>query len=82
MIFIAKNLKESFTECKGVFMVNSKLHLICGNCGCNNMWEYEIDIGGKDIDGSLFPEVFINCKNCGTIHTLDEAGAIDKDIQA
>lgn len=63
-------------------MVNSKLHLICDNCGCNNMWEYEIDIGGKDIGGSLFPEVFINCKNCGTIHTLDEVGAIDKDIQA
>jgi len=59
----------------------NKLYLICGNCGCNDMWEYEIDIGGKDIgDGSLYPEIYLTCGNCGTLHSLDEVNAIDKGI--
>lgn len=63
-------------------MVCASLHLICGNCGCNNRWEYEIDIGGKDIgDGSLYPEVYITCNNCGTVHTLDEVEAKDKGVE-
>ena len=47
-------------------MVASKLHLICGNCGCNDMWEYHIENN----------EVYITCNNCDTIHTLDEVNAI------
>lgn len=59
-------------------MVNAKLHLICGNCGCNDEWEYEIDNEGKDIDGILYPDVKIFCKNCGTLHTFEEVNAKDK----
>lgn len=61
-------------------MVNAKLHLICGNCGCNDEWEYEIDNEGKDIDGVLYPEVRLCCKNCGTIHSLEEVNAKDKTV--
>lgn len=34
-------------------MANAKLHLICGNCGCNNMWTYCINQSGHDIEGPI-----------------------------
>ncbi|MDO8728378.1 MAG: hypothetical protein Q7K26_00635 [bacterium] len=51
-------------------MANAKLHLICGNCGCNNMWAYRIDQSGHDIEGQLRPAVFLSCGNCATLHDL------------
>lgn len=45
-------------------MARARLHIICGNCGCNDEFEYRIY---HDID-----EVSILCHNCGTIHNLDD----------
>lgn len=54
-------------------MVNAKLHMICGNCGCNDMFEFEIDPKGHDISDDEIkfePAIRIKCKNCSTIHDL------------
>jgi uncharacterized Zn finger protein len=56
-------------------MVMAKLHMICGNCGCNDMFEYEIS-GEIDWDENDEPysyqTVYISCKNCGTLHNIDD----------
>lgn len=60
-------------------MVHEMIHIICGNCGQNltekNMatWEYK----PADIDeetGEVYDtaNVYIRCKNCETIHFLDD----------
>lgn len=41
-------------------MANSKLHIICGNCGCNDEFTYRIS----------YDDVFIYCNNCSTLHLL------------
>ena len=51
-------------------MARARLHLICGNCGCNDMWTYKIDPSGADINGELFPAVYLICGNCHTLHDL------------
>ena len=56
-----------------------KLHIICGMCGSNEELSYEIDPQGMDIDGVLYPEVYVRCGNCSTSTTLDES--IDKNAQ-
>lgn len=50
-------------------MVNAKLHIICGNCGCNHMFKYQII---TDIDelAQNYQSVCIICKNCNTNHYL------------
>ena len=57
-------------------MVNSKLHIICGNCGQDLTkddmahWEY-IPKETCDDGEVLYPSnVFIVCKNCSTLHSL------------
>lgn len=35
-------------------MARARLHLICGNCGCNDMWSYRIAPQGQEIEGELF----------------------------
>lgn len=51
-------------------MARARLHLICGNCGCNDMWSYSIDPEGNDVGGELFPSVRLSCGNCATLHDL------------
>ena len=56
-------------------MARARLHIICGNCGCNDMFEYYIDPKGHDvtIDEPKFkPAVFIKCSNCSTLHDLSD----------
>lgn len=53
-------------------MARARLHLICGNCGCNDMFSHVIDPTGHDIRGVLFPAVFISCGNCATLHDLSD----------
>lgn len=55
-------------------MAVDKLHIICGNCGHdttndNFRWEYrpKEDYGNGDFNPA---DVYISCKNCGTLHTL------------
>lgn len=53
-------------------MAHAKLHIICGNCGQNNMFGYEIYTEFDDDTYEPFQVVYINCNNCGTLHTLDD----------
>lgn len=46
--------------------------MICGNCGQNNMFGYEIYTEFDDDTYEPFQVVYINCNNCGTLHTLDD----------
>lgn len=57
-------------------MVCARLHIICGNCGCNDMWKWkhipEVTVSDKDIVQVVTEEtVFIYCGNCSTIHDLN-----------
>ena len=59
-------------------MAHAKLHIICGNCGCNYMFEYSVREEIDD-DGSPYIVVYIYCKNCHTTHDLeDNAKQINK----
>lgn len=51
-------------------MARARLHLICGNCGCNDMWTYRIHPTGREHEGQLLPAVFLKCENCSTLHDL------------
>lgn len=52
-------------------MVMARLHLICGNCGCNDEWEWEY-IPEEADEGEVIvnEDVAISCKNCSTIHSI------------
>ena len=53
-------------------MANAKLHMICGNCGCNDSFEYrhvEVFTGPDDEAQHMVTELV--CKNCSTLHFLD-----------
>jgi len=52
-------------------MVRERIHIICGNCGCNDMFDYEIDMEGQDFGDHFKPSVRISCNNCSTIHSLE-----------
>lgn len=57
-------------------MVMARLHVICGNCGCNDAFEYSINPEGLDItegdEPKFKPTVTISCNNCATLHTLSD----------
>lgn len=54
-------------------MVNARIHVICGNCGRNNMWKFEIMRDGIDVDGEIFIDTAtMTCENGSTVHFLDE----------
>jgi len=54
-------------------MVRAKLHIICGNCGCNDDFKYEIE-KTYDEDDNEVNEIAITCENCLTIHWLYPEG--------
>jgi uncharacterized Zn finger protein len=56
-------------------MANAKLHIICGNCGCNHMFVYEIVKDIDDDSGKEIQHVYLICKNCITLHNLDDNAA-------
>lgn len=52
-------------------MVNARLHIICGNCGSNEDFEWKVDPRGNcDAEGNEHQDVDIICTNCSTIHSL------------
>ncbi len=53
-------------------MARARLHIICGNCGCNDEFEYRIVKDGHDNGETQTPAVFISCNNCGTLHDLSD----------
>lgn len=55
-------------------MVMARLHVICGNCGCNDMWEWEHQPEER-CEGEIIDEdVKLSCRNCITIHSLNDNG--------
>lgn len=53
-------------------MARARLHIICGNCGCNDEFVYKIDLKGRDFGDHFKPAVYIVCNNCSTLHSLDD----------
>lgn len=54
-------------------MARAKLHIICGNCGCNDEFKFRIEPKGLDMgNGEFKPEVYISCQNCSTLHSLED----------
>ena len=61
-------------------MVMARLHTICGNCGCNDMFELSIDRDAEywTKEGDFKRDTAsLTCKNCATIHFLNEDGGIE-----
>lgn len=57
-------------------MVMARLHVICGNCGCNDSWELSIERSGNDvtIDKAEYEDsASMVCGNCSTIHDLKDS---------
>jgi len=55
-------------------MARARLHIICGNCGCNDKFTFEIVPEGQDIsdvEPKFKPAVWILCGNCTTLHDLN-----------
>ena len=54
-------------------MARARLHLICGNCGCNDEWEWshvpEREVGCDEFEGE---DVYLSCRNCGTLHSIND----------
>lgn len=54
-------------------MVMARLHLICGNCGNSKDFEYKSEDHYCDAEETVIQsETTITCKNCSTIHWLNE----------
>jgi uncharacterized Zn finger protein len=60
-------------------MAHAKLHMICGNCGYNNDFEYVVNL---EVDDTLqpFETVYIHCNNCSTVHHLDDNAKQRSDV--
>lgn len=63
-------------------MARARLHLICGNCGSNDMWSYQIDSQGHDVGGQMLPAVFLTCGNCSTLHDIADHATNRQDSNA
>lgn len=54
-------------------MVCAKLHIICGNCGSNDNFEYKHSEYPSDDEETKYQwETTITCKDCSTIHWLND----------
>ena len=53
-------------------IANPPIHIICGLCGCNRLFEYEICSELNDETDVMEDKVIITCRNCGTLTYLDE----------
>jgi hypothetical protein len=61
-------------------MVMARLHLICGNCGCNDEWEWGYVPEEKD-EGEIMvtEDVYLSCRNCITLHSINDNATKRKD---
>ena len=58
-------------------MARARLHLICGNCGCNDEWEWQhIPLEKTDDVVMQEEDVFLSCRNCSTLHSLNDNAKI------
>lgn len=58
-------------------MLNPKVHLICGICGCNHLLKYKVKHEIDDDTNEEIHVVNLYCHNCGTITSLDELMGIE-----
>lgn len=67
---------------EGIDMTMARLHLICGNCGCNDEWEWEYQPeAGDDGDGNFEPDAYLWCCNCSTLHSISDNAKQRKVIE-
>lgn len=54
--------------------------MVCGNCGCNDMFKFKIDQGHdlSDEEVEFEPAVWAKCENCATIHDLSKNAELIK----
>jgi len=60
-------------------MVNARLHIICGNCGSDDMFKYRINDEIDDDSQERILRVAIICENCSTIHCLEDNADQEND---
>ena len=67
-------------------MVHARLHIICGNCGSLNNFEWKhiekfVHVTYEKSDTLDYDPatVSISCKNCSTIHDLNDYGKEEKN---
>ena len=58
-------------------MAHARLHIICGNCGCNHMFTYRIQTDINDDTDTEYQYVSIVCNNCNTIHDIGDNSVVD-----
>lgn len=59
-------------------MAHARLHIICGNCGNKDMLKYSIQKQLNDETEEEYDMVYISCKNCGTLHDLEDNAEKEK----
>jgi len=59
-------------------MARARLHLICGNCGCNDEWKWS-HVSEENEAGDVMQEedVFLTCENCSTLHSINDNATIE-----
>ncbi len=64
-------------------MVMAKLHIICGNCGSNYLFNYELQIPREEEkhNDNMQDDVWIKCRNCATVHVLSDNAKLFKPNQ-
>jgi len=55
-------------------MAMAKLHIICGNCGCDDSFEWKHHAATMDEN----ERVDLLCTNCSTIHQLGDNASVTK----
>lgn len=60
-------------------MAHARLHLICGNCGCNNMFTHQIKEEVNDLTDEKYQAVYISCENCSTLHYLEDNSKLKEE---
>lgn len=50
----------------------TRVHIICGMCGCSTEFQYKIVKELNDNTSLLEEKVYIFCKNCSSLTNLDE----------
>jgi len=55
---------------RSVTMVRARIHIICGNCGCNNMFSWELTDLFNSEDDCVGKGPVLTCHNCSTIHFI------------
>ena len=61
-------------------MVRARLYLICGNCGCNDDWEWECkpeEVCESEVVADQ--DVYLWCRNCSTLHSMNGNAKMRKE---